>query len=99
MPVITNVTGPLSVGDTAKGTLMQAVKFVDDAKSMGPALSANIAEVRLDSGNLIAYTTVSSLQIIVGKSDFNRKLLYLQEFLKEKRRGRRTEILVCRSQI
>lgn len=83
MPVITNVKGPLQVGDTAKGTLMQAVDFINDARDLGPALSANIGEVRLDGGSLIAYTTVSSLQIIVGRNDFNRKLLYLRKFLKQ----------------
>lgn len=83
MPVITNVKQQLVVGDTAKGALLQAVNFIDDAERMGPALSANIAEVRLDEGNLIAYTTVASLQVIVGKNDFNRKLLYLQKFLQQ----------------
>ncbi len=83
MPVITNVQQQLVVGDTATGALMKAVDFIDDAQKLGPALSANIAEVRLDQGNLIAYTTVSSLQIIVGRNDFNRKLLYLQKFLQQ----------------
>ncbi len=83
MPVITNVKDQLAVGDTAKGTLMQAVEFIDDARRFGPALSANIGEVKLDDGNLVAYTTVSSLQIIVGKNDFNTKLLYLRKFLQQ----------------
>ena len=83
MPVITGVHEQLQVGDTATGTLMQAVDFVNDAQNLGPAFSANIAEVRLDHGDLIAYTTVSSLQVIVGKNDFNRKLLYLQKFFQE----------------
>lgn len=83
MPVITNVPVQLQVGDTAKGTLMQAVDFISDAEKLGPALSANIGEVRLDDGNLIAFTTGSSLRIIVGKNDFYRKLLYLQKFLKD----------------
>lgn len=83
MPVITNVAAQLAVGDTAKGALMQAVEFINDARKLGPALSANIGEVRLDDGNLIAYTTVSSLQIIVGKNDFNTKLLYLRKFLRQ----------------
>lgn len=83
MPVITNVMERLQVGDTAKGALMQAVQFVSDAEKFGPALSANIGEVRLDHGDLIAYTTGSSLRIIVGRNDFYRKLLYLQKFLKD----------------
>ncbi|MCL5021699.1 MAG: FtsQ-type POTRA domain-containing protein [Bacteroidetes bacterium] len=83
MPVITNVQEQLQVGDTAKGTLMQAAEFINDARMLGPSLSANIAEVRIDGGNLIAYTTVSSLQIIIGENDFNRKLLYLKKFLNE----------------
>ena len=83
MPVITNVREQLQVGDTAKGTLMQAVKFIDDAQRFGPSLSANIAEVRIDGGDLIAYTTVSSLEIIIGRNDFNRKLLYLRKFLND----------------
>lgn len=83
MPVITNVAGPLSVGDTAKGPLMQAVDFVRDAQKYGSSLSASIAEVRLDSNNLIAYTTASSLPIIIGRNNFERKLLYLQKFLTE----------------
>ncbi len=83
MPVITNVAGPLSVGDTAKGALMQAVDFVRDAQKYGSSLSASIAEVRLDSNNLIAYTTSSSLPIIIGRNNFERKLLYLQKFLTE----------------
>lgn len=83
MPVITNVGQKLEVGDTARGSLMQAVDFINDARNLGPSLSANIGQVRLEEGNLIAYTTASSLQIIVGKNDFNRKLLYLRRFLKE----------------
>ncbi len=83
MPVITGVHEQLEVGDTARGTLKQAVNFIDDAQKLGSAFSANIAEVKLDRGDLVAYTTVSSLQVIVGKDDFNRKLLYLQKFLQE----------------
>ncbi len=81
MPVITNVQGQLGVGDTARGALMQAVKFIQDTQAYGPALTANIAEVRLDGGNLVAYTTASSLPVIIGTNDFERKLLYLQKFL------------------
>ncbi len=83
MPVITNVSDKLEVGDTARGTLKQAVDLIKDARNLGPSLSANIGEVRLDGGDLIAYTTASSLQIIVGKNDFHRKLLYLRKFLQE----------------
>lgn len=83
MPVITNVTEQLTVGDTAKGTLMKAVEFIDDARKLGIAFIADIGEVRLDGGSLIAYTTVSSLQIIVGRNDFNTKLLYLRKFLQQ----------------
>ncbi len=83
MPVITNVRDQLQVGDTVKGTLMQAVKFVRDAQKYGASLSASIAEVRLDGDNLVAYTTASSLPVIIGKNDFERKLLYLHKFLTE----------------
>ncbi len=89
MPVITNVSdqssggAQLRVGDTARGALMQAVKFIDYAAKYGPSLSASIAEVRLDGDNLIAYTTASSLPVIIGKNDFERKLLYLQKFLED----------------
>jgi cell division septal protein FtsQ len=83
MPVITNVQNQLQVGDTARGTLMQAVNFISDAQKYGSALSANIAEVRLDGNDLVAYTTASSLPVIIGHKDFERKLLYLQKFLTE----------------
>jgi cell division septal protein FtsQ len=83
MPVITNVVDQLQVGDTAKGTLMQAVKFVKEAQDYGSSLSASIAEVRLDGGNLIAYTTASSLPVIIGRNDFERKILYFHKFLTE----------------
>jgi cell division protein FtsQ len=81
LPVITNISGPLSVGDTVKGNLMQAVKFLSDAEKLGPALSASIAEVQLQGDNLVAFTTASSLPVIIGKRSFEKKLLYLQEFL------------------
>ena len=81
LPVITNVKAQLQVGDTVKGNLMQAVKFITDAGKYGPSLSASIAEVRLMEGNIVAYATSSSLPIIIGKGDFERKLLYLHEFL------------------
>ncbi len=81
LPVITNVETPLQVGDTAKGSLMQAVEFLRDADRFGTSLSASIAEVRSVAGNLVAYATSSSLPIIIGKGDFERKLLYLHEFL------------------
>ncbi len=32
LPIITNISGILSVGDTVKGSLMQAVKFLSDAE-------------------------------------------------------------------
>ncbi len=83
IPVITNIQEQLQVGDTAKGTLMQAVRFIADAQKYGASLSAGIAEVRLDGDNLVAYTTASSLPVIIGKNDFERKLLYLQTFLTE----------------
>ena len=90
LPVITSVAESipgishgLEVGDTVGGTLMQAVKFICDADKIGTALSANIAEVKLDGNNLIAYTTTSSLPIIIGKGNFDRKLIYLQSFLEE----------------
>jgi cell division protein FtsQ len=83
LPVITNVDSELAVGDTARGDLMQAVKFICDADDVGGAFSANIAEVKLDGDNLIAYTTTSSLPIVIGKGDLHRKLLYLHDFLKE----------------
>ena len=81
LPVITNVRGQLQVGDTVKGDLMRAVKFLADAEKLGSSLSASIAEVRLSGDNLVAYTTSSSLPVIIGMNDFGRKLLYLQEFL------------------
>ncbi len=81
LPVITNVQNQLQIGDTVKGDLMQAVKFIDDAQKLGSTLSASIAEVRLSGDNLVAYTTASSLPVIIGKDNFDRKLLYLQEFL------------------
>lgn len=71
----------LEVGDTVKGSLMQAVKFVEDIERLGPTLSASIAEVQVDGDNLVAYTTVSSLPVIIGRGDFHQKLIYLQEFL------------------
>ncbi len=81
LPVITDVQSQLQVGDTVKGGLMQAVKFINDADKYGALLSASIAEVRLIAGNLVAYATASSLPIIIGKGDFERKLLYLHGFL------------------
>lgn len=83
LPVITNIAEKLSVGDTVKGNLMQAVKLIYDADKIGTALSADIAEVKFDGDNLIAYTTASSLPVIIGKGDLDRKLIYLQSFLKE----------------
>jgi len=80
VPVITNVQSSLRVGDTVKGSLMQAVKFISGAGKMGPALSASIAEIRLEGDNLIAYTTASALPVIIGKGDLERKLVYLRNF-------------------
>jgi cell division protein FtsQ len=81
--VIANVTEELAVGNTVKGSLMQAVRFICEANKIGTALSADLAEVKLDGDNLIAYTTASSLPVIIGKGDLDRKLIYLQSFLKE----------------
>ncbi len=81
LPIITNISGILSVGDTVKGSLMQAVKFLSDAEKAGPALSASIAGVQLQGDNLVAFTTASSLPVVIGRGDFEKKLLYLQEFL------------------
>jgi len=83
LPIIANIMERLQVGDTVTGTLMQAVKFICDADKIGPTLSANIAEVKLDEDDLIAYTTTSSLPVIIGNSSFERKLIYLQSFLEE----------------
>ncbi|HEY9165153.1 MAG TPA: FtsQ-type POTRA domain-containing protein [Candidatus Kryptonia bacterium] len=80
LPVITNVYSSVQVGDTAKGSLMQAVKFLTDAKRISPSISAGISEVRLAGDGLVAYTTSASLPVFIGKNDFDRKLLYLQEF-------------------
>lgn len=81
LPLITNVTEQLRVGDTAKGSLMQAVQFINDAEKMGQALTANIAEIRIENGNLVIYTTALSLPVVIGTGDFERKLLYLQKFM------------------
>ncbi len=81
LPLITGAIGTLSAGDSAKGALLQAVQFLLDAEKMGPSLSANIAEVRIDSGGLVAYTTALSLPVLVGSGDFHRKLVYLKKFL------------------
>ncbi len=62
---------------------MQAVKFICDAAKIGTELSANIAGVRLDGDNLIAYTTASSLPVVIGKGNLDRKLVYLQNFLEQ----------------
>jgi len=89
LPVIANVLGQLSVGDTVRGSLMQAVEFLSDAEKLGPALSASIAEIQLSKGpggqgdNLVAFTTASTLPVIIGNGNFRKKLLYLQMFLKE----------------
>ena len=83
LPVITNLPDRFQVGDTVKGSIMQAVKFISDAKTFGAELSASIAEVRLAEDNLIAFTTASSLPVVIGKGNFERKLLYLQKFLTE----------------
>ncbi len=83
MPVITNISGQLAVGDTVKGNLMQAIKFLSGAEKLGPSLSAGIAEVQLQGDNLVAFTTASSLPVVIGKGNFERKLLYLQKFLTE----------------
>lgn len=71
----------LTVGDTVKGNLVQAVKFLWDAQKLGPALSASIAEIQSQGDNLVAFMTASSLPVIIGKENFEKKLLYLQEFL------------------
>jgi len=81
LPVITNIRVQLSVGDTVKGSLMRAVEFLSDAEKLCPSLSASIAEIQLQGDNLVAFTTSSSLPVIIGKGDFEKKLLYLQEFL------------------
>lgn len=81
LPVITDVQSQLQVGDTVRDGLMQAVEFINDADKYGASLSASIAEIRLIGNNLVAYVTASSLPIIIGKGDFERKLLYLHEFL------------------
>ena len=81
MPVITNISSMFSVGDTVSGNLMQAVKFLSDAENL--SLSASIAEVQLQGDNLLAFTTASSLPVVIGKGNFDRKLLYLQKFLTE----------------
>jgi cell division protein FtsQ len=83
LPVITNITNSLSVGDTVKGNLLQAVTFLSDAERLGVALSASIAEVQVDGDNLVAFTTASSLPVVIGKGSFERKLLYFQKFLTE----------------
>ena len=89
VPVITNITNQLSVGDTVKGALMDAVNLLADARRAGTAVSASIAEVRLSGGsseqkgNLIVFTTVASLPVIIGTGSFERKILYLQKFLTE----------------
>ncbi|MGO9480568.1 MAG: cell division protein FtsQ/DivIB [Candidatus Kryptoniota bacterium] len=83
LPVITGVTEELKVGDTVKGNLIQAVKFMCDADRISAALGADIAGVKLVGDNLIAYTTASSLPVIIGKGDLDRKLIYLQSFFKE----------------
>lgn len=89
VPVITNITDQLSVGDTVKGACMDAVNLLADAQRAGTAVSASIAEVRLSSGsgeqggNLVVFTTVTSLPVIIGNGSFERKILYLQKFLTE----------------
>ena len=83
LPVITDVREKLEVGDTVRGILMQAVNFICDADKVGEAVSANIAEVKLENNNLIAYTTSSSLPIIIGRDNLDRKLIYLKSFLEE----------------
>ena len=62
---------------------MQAVKFLSDADKVGVGLSASIAEVQLQGDNLVIFTTASSLPVVIGKGNFERKLLYLQEFSRE----------------
>jgi len=86
VPVITNIPAQLSVGDTVKGNLMQAVKFISEAEKLGERFSAGIAEVQMSGergDNLVVFTTASSLPVIIGKGNFERKLLYLQKFLTE----------------
>jgi cell division protein FtsQ len=83
LPVITNVSQQLCVGDTVKGNLLQATRFLSDAEKRGANLSASIAEVQISGDNIVAFTTASSLPIVIGKGDFERKLLYLEKFLTE----------------
>ncbi|HUI29083.1 MAG TPA: FtsQ-type POTRA domain-containing protein [Candidatus Acidoferrales bacterium] len=83
LPIITNITAQVAVGDTAKDDLMQAVNFLSEAERFGPAIAASIDEVQLNEGNLVVFTTASSLPAVVGKGNFDRKLLYLQKFLTE----------------
>ncbi len=81
LPLITDVSKELGVGDTVHGSVMQAVEFIRDAEEMGDGLSANIAEVRIENRNLVAFTTARSVPVIVGNGDLWRKLVYLHEFL------------------
>lgn len=83
LPLITDVVEKLEVGDTVNGAMMQVVKFISDADKIGTWLGAEIAEVKLDGDNLIAYTTDASLPIIIGKNGLHRKIIYLESFLKE----------------
>lgn len=87
LPLITNVHESISIGDTAKGTLKEAIELINDAANLshetGINLSANISEVRLSNDGLILYTTAPSIQVMVGKNDFHRKLVYLQSFLSQ----------------
>jgi len=80
LPVITNCGDNYGVGDTVSGALMQAVKFLTDAKGFNPSVSAGISEISLQGGEITAYTTATSLPILIGMNNFERKLLYLQEF-------------------
>ncbi|MGB9592391.1 MAG: cell division protein FtsQ/DivIB [Candidatus Kryptoniota bacterium] len=87
LPLITNVNQSISVGDTAKGMLKEGVELINDAMDLshetGNDIVANISEVRLSNEGLILYTTAPSVQVIVGKGDFHRKLVYLQAFLSQ----------------
>jgi cell division protein FtsQ len=83
LPLVTNISDQLSIGDTVRGNLMRAVRFLSEAEELGPALSASVAEVQLQGENLVAITTAYSFPVLIGKGNFERKLLYLHKFLTE----------------
>ena len=87
LPLITNVNQTIAVGDTAKGMLKEAIQLINDAVDLagetGINVLANISEIRLSNDGLILYTTAPSFEVIVGKGDFHRKLVYLQNFISQ----------------